>query len=81
MKVDTLRCSDPRPCFAREVNPEGTGICMILRDTYLNENKNCPFCKPEKEVTDGKRYPYDVNYSMKMQGKKANDDKRMAAGA
>jgi len=75
MEVNTLRCRDTRPCFAREVNPEGTGICLILMDTYLNENRDCPFCKPEKEVTDGKRYPYNTHYSEKMQGKKANDSK------
>lgn len=68
MEVNTLRCRDTRPCFAREVNPEGRVVCMILSNTYLNESRDCPFCKPEREVTGGMQYPYNANYSERLLG-------------
>lgn len=47
-------CADHRPCFARHTN----GLCEILEKSYLNESKPCPFCKPKREYTKGKYYPY-----------------------
>lgn len=38
------KCSDKRPCFARE---RGTHRCKILIETY-NEGKMCPFCKKKR---------------------------------
>ena len=44
------RCHEIRPCFARD-----RGACTILTETYPYD---CPFCKPEREVTNGKHYPH-----------------------
>lgn len=41
---------------------------MILSNTYLNESRDCPFCKPEREVTGGMQYPYNANYSERLLG-------------
>lgn len=46
-------CNDKRPCFARNED----GKCKILKSSY--NDKLCPFCKPEKDVTNGVKYPYN----------------------
>lgn len=48
------QCNDKRPCFARQ---RGTRLCTALVEVY--KTGLCPFCKPEKEITDGKAYPYN----------------------
>ena len=48
-------CKDTTgPCFARY-----DGKCRILAET----KPNCPFKKEDKEITNGKRYPYNPNYA------------------
>lgn len=69
-KVTTI-CSDPRQCFARKTASTGLPVCAILTDTYEHAGKQCPFCKPDREVTNGKQYPYDKTYGERMSGKKA----------
>jgi len=49
--ADYATCRDSRECFAKK---EGH-LCKILMESY--EDGKCPFCKPEREVTDGVRYP------------------------
>lgn len=46
----TTICIDERPCFARFESE-----CTLLEDTY--PEGECPFCKPERDVTNGVRYP------------------------
>ena len=59
------KCNDKRQCFAKERGRDGY-YCTILAMPYTNApmyaDGDCPFCKPEKEVTNGKYYPYDTNY-------------------
>lgn len=76
------RCTDERDCFARkngkcEILRDG-----YQRDAYYtasslpfqvtqeqierNNAKPCPYCKPAKDVTNGKRYPYDNTYYQRM---------------
>ena len=51
-------CSDKRPCFARE-----NGKCRVLKSDdqgkfYDPVTHPCPFCKPNRSVTNGKTYPH-----------------------
>ena len=58
---DNLKpCHDKRKCFGKKHS--GTK-CGILRETY--PDGECPFCKPRVEVTNGKVYPFNPNYSLK----------------
>lgn len=50
-------CEESRPCFAKGMY----GGCTLLTDTY--PDGSCPFCKPEKEVTNGISYPYKGAYA------------------
>lgn len=45
------RCKENGACFARSF-----GKCIILTDTKFG--RECPFKKPRKEITNGKRYGY-----------------------
>lgn len=55
-------CRDARYCFA-ESEYKNQKRCQILTETYSGDQ--CPFCKPKKEETDGKKYPYDPFYCWK----------------
>lgn len=44
-----------RPCFARE-----NGKCTLLQK---KPNGKCAFQKPDRETTNGKKYPWNPNYS------------------
>lgn len=55
------RCVDSRPCFAQTTIRGGLKRCTALTSSY-EEDGDCPFAKPDKEVTDGQRYPYDTRY-------------------
>lgn len=57
-------CYDTRKCFARGL----TGKCGCLSVTY--PGKSCPFCKPKRDVTDGKKYPYNSDMYHKYSKKK-----------
>lgn len=48
-KVDFPVCEDERKCFARK-----EGKCSILREI---PEQPCRFCKPKRNVTNGKTYP------------------------
>lgn len=50
-------CTVKGKCFAREA-----GYCTILIQGALEK---CSFCKPERDVTKGKRYPYNPLGRMK----------------
>ncbi len=54
------KCRRTGECFGR--TPEG--YCEVLTST----KETCSFQKPDKEVTNGKRYPYDPNYGVKTGG-------------
>ena len=49
---ENMTCNDPRRCFAK--GPSGG--CSLLIETYP-EGIKCPFAKPDRSVTNGKRYP------------------------
>lgn len=55
-------CYTKGECFARS----DKGRCSLLKTGY--PDGNCPFRKPDKEVTNGKRYPFDKDYGMKHGG-------------
>lgn len=50
-------CKKTEPCFARN-----NCRCFILISAMDYKNKPCPFMKPDREVTDGKVYPYNPYY-------------------
>jgi len=37
-------------------------LCNCLNAHAKYKDGECPFCKPEREVTNGKIYPYNKNY-------------------
>lgn len=60
-------CHDSRECFAKTEMEDGRQRCSILvieqtktkkRKKQLYQDGKCPFCKPNKEITNGKEYPY-----------------------
>lgn len=60
------KCPDTRECFARL----GDECVVLQRDSnhskiFYTEDRECPFCKPERDVTDGKRYFYNPVNSTK----------------
>lgn len=63
--MNRKRCRDKRPCFGRRGE-----YCQCLIKTY-DRDGDCPFCKPEREVTDGKVYPIDIHYPGKERKAKA----------
>lgn len=65
IKLATVRCRFKEPCFARS-GGEYLPFCEILSKQI--ETKTCPFCKPERDVTDGIKYPYNPIY-----GRNASD--------
>ena len=48
---------DTRKCFARGIS----GSCTILMSPYMRDGA-CKFCKPDRDVTDGVKYPFDIEY-------------------
>lgn len=48
--IKVSKCNDTRKCFAKVF-----GGCMVLDTTYP-EGKQCPFCKPTRNITKGKKY-------------------------
>lgn len=58
-----LKCFDERKCFARE-----DGRCALLKHIDY-KNGECPFCKAERSVTNGKKYPYNYEYAILIGGK------------
>lgn len=48
--MEKVRCYDERKCFAKNDK-----YCSILTRGYID--KPCPFCKPKRDVTNGKVYP------------------------
>ena len=44
-------CNDCRRCFAKNER----GMCRVLAETY--NDSECPFCKPNRIVTNGRIYP------------------------
>lgn len=49
------KCNEKRNCFAKK-----DGMCTVLNSTY--PAGKCKFCKPEREITKGKRYEYNPDY-------------------
>lgn len=45
-------CIDTRNCFAK--GPKKS--CLALSVTYGSDGE-CPFCKPDARITDGRYYP------------------------
>ena len=58
----TIKCKETEKCFAKR-----NGYCILL-DTPFAEDKACTFCKPVREVTKGKHYPFDPNYQNTFSG-------------
>lgn len=52
MEIPFPKCIDTRKCFARNKLKD----CTILKQTWPRDGA-CKFCKAEKEVTNGRRYP------------------------
>lgn len=68
MKTDFAGATDPyckeqRDCFASVIF-RGTRKCTVLNETY-GHDVECPFCKPKKDVTNGKTYPHNKKYTDK----------------
>lgn len=63
----TVHCFDQRPCFGRGKESHN---CRILSSTYPPDA--CPFCKEEREKTNGKSYAYvDMDFGyVKKYGRK-----------
>lgn len=57
LESDICRCEGP--CFAKTTITGSNPKCAILTEPYVS---NCPFQKPEREVTNGKRYFYSRYY-------------------
>ena len=55
------KCHDTRNCFAKEYRKE-VCFCNILVAPGYEKDSECPFCKPNKEITNGKRYPRNPLY-------------------
>ncbi len=55
---DLPECGDCRDCFGKS---ESGKRCRILTETY--QDGKCPFCKEKREITEGKYYAYQKNYS------------------
>lgn len=51
------KCNDSRKCFGKT---QTGSECKVLTRTY--RDGKCPFCKPERDVTNGRRYPYSKMY-------------------
>lgn len=49
-------------CFARKGSvckiKSGFAICVFMKKKKNHENATCRFCKPERDVTNGVRYPW-----------------------
>lgn len=63
-------CDDSRACFAKKKH-YGIDVCTILKSTY--ENGLCPFCKPDRSVTDGITYEFNPDYGKDYQKNKFED--------
>ena len=48
-------CVQTGPCFARGEH----GKCTLLQE---KPNGKCAFQKPDRETTNGKKYPWNPNY-------------------
>ena len=48
------KCKEDGACFAKQHNR-----CQILNDPKVYGKGTCPFQKPEREVTNGRFYPYN----------------------
>ena len=66
-KLDVI-CHEVEPCFAQSIHgerpkPDRNGYykCRLLSSPYPPSVK-CPFRKPDKEITNGIRYPYNEDY-------------------
>lgn len=44
-------CRDCRTCFAKNEK----GMCRLLDEVY--NDRECPFCKPDRNITNGRIYP------------------------
>lgn len=64
MKRTTIKCKETEKCFARR-----NGICTLL-DTPFPEGRSCTFCKPRREITKGKTYPFDSRYQETFSGRR-----------
>lgn len=51
------KCRDSRKCFAKNQFND----CTILKE--VARDGECRFCKPYKEVTKGRTYPHNKQYS------------------
>lgn len=54
------KCIDTRECFEKLSNKS----CLALSITYEHDGE-CPFCKPDARITDGKYYPIETEKSTK----------------
>jgi len=53
--VKEPKCRETRVCFAKK-----NGKCTLL--TKTGKKGTCNFCKPSREMTDGKYYPFNPAY-------------------
>ena len=52
-------CEDTRKCFGAMFHG-GMRFCRVLGSAY-KAGGECPFCKPERDITNGKQYLYNVD--------------------
>ena len=54
-RMKQVTCNEvTRKCFANK-----DGVCTLLKANY--PEGECPFCKPERHITDGKDYRKGVS--------------------
>lgn len=61
MSNTMAECRDTRKCFAT-VYYGGMRWCKALGGPPYKNDGDCPFCKEEREVTNGKVYPFNPDY-------------------
>ena len=61
-------CEDTRECFGAMVHG-GMRFCRALSSTYA-EDGQCPFCKPDRDITNGKQYLYNPDMEVTKKIKK-----------
>lgn len=56
-KDNTVKCN--KRCFAYDTFFD---VCTLLSGPAVDKNGNCKFQKEKADYTDGKHYPYSVEY-------------------
>lgn len=58
-------CHHEGKCFAKQLSFTGLEVRCSLLTTSKFGGKRCPFQKEKRDVTNGKRYPFNPHYGVK----------------